>query len=537
MEPTKVFLMAAFCAMIFFSAQPSQALENCTEPVETESGKVRGASETEADSCVWKGIPFAAPPVGELRWKAPAPHPSWPGIKDATEFGRQCMQVPNPLVVRKLGFSEDCLTLNIWSPKKSGSFPVLFWIHGGGLTIGSSASPMYYGLYLADKKDVVLVSINYRLGPFGFYSLKEFAENDREGLTSNTGLLDMVRGLEWVRDNISKFGGDPNSVTIFGESAGSHAVCNLLACPLAKGLFHKAIMESGGCGAESMDECNADGAVFAAAAGCEGPGTASCMMGKSADEIMDVVRKDSSVGQVFSSDRFDFGLCVDGRALEADPIEEIKAGRYNNVPIIAGTNRDEFKLFALISSPGYRLLPVSRLHAKSNNRFAPNEGSLDRYNELYPKSSYRRPADAWAAAVTDATFGCRGLEEVEASAPNQPATYYYRFDYDRHMVPHLLGAAHGLEIPFIFDTVKQGGLMAIYSKRQVKESEELVDIMMGYWTNFAKTGDPNGPGLPEWPAYNTKSPQRINLDLPTRAASADDIVEKCEFWAEQDAGW
>ncbi len=529
-------LFIGIVVILCFSGM-ARADVSCTEPVETTSGLVRGMSDTDAEACVWKGIPFAAPPVDELRWKAPEPPPGWSGVREATEFSSQCMQVPNMLADKKLGFSEDCLYLNIWSPEKPGIFPVMFWIHGGGLSVGTAASPMYYGQYLAERKDVVLVSINYRLGPFGFYSLSGFAESDPEGHSSNYGMLDMVRGLEWVRDNIANFGGDPDNVTIFGESAGSHAVCNLLACPLAKGLFHKAIMESGGCGAESLDECNADGAVFAEAVGCEGPGAASCMMEKTAEEIINAVKEDAQVGRAFSRSRFDFGMCVDGWALKEDPIEAVKAGRCNNVPVIAGSNRDEFKLFAVTSFPSYRLLSASSLHSRSNNRFAPDEGSLERYNELYPKGSYHRPADSWAAAVTDATFGCSGLEEVDASAANQPATYYYRFDYDGHLLPNMLGAAHGLEIAFIFDTVKQGGLMAIYSKKQVKEAEPLVDIMMGYWTNFARTGDPNGPGLPEWPAYTIEDRQRIYLDLPTRAMPDHDIVEKCEFWEQQDAGW
>ncbi len=537
MKAVKIILTAVFFSIALFASEPLKASGLCTEPVETTSGLVRGMSETDAEACVWKGIPFAAPPMGELRWKAPEPHPGWSGVREATGFSSQCMQVPNMLADKQLGFSEDCLYLNIWSPEKPGIFPVMFWIHGGGLNDGTASIPMYYGDKLAVKKDVVLVSINYRLGPFGFYALREFADENPQGASGNYGLLDMVEALKWVRDNIANFGGDPENVTIFGESAGARSVCNLIACPLAKGLFHKGIIQSGGCGAKSMDECNAEAGVFAAALGCEGPGTAACMRQKSADEIIEAVKKNRSSGPAFSDDPVEFKICVDGWAQVDKPLEVIKSGKHNNVPVLAGSNRDEFKLFALRGFPlYYRLLPTSMLDRMSGERFKPSQDSLDWYQELYPSDSFHRPADRWMAGVTDATYSCRGLQAMDAIAPYQPRAYYYRFDYDRHRFSHLVGAAHGVEIVYVFDTLKQEGILNIYSRDQMKEAEPLVDIMMGYWTNFAKTGDPNGPGLPQWPAYNAQGRQRMHLDLPSRAMPAHDVVEKCEFWAEQDTG-
>jgi para-nitrobenzyl esterase len=537
MKLSRAFIVTAFCAIALFATTQSKASGLCVEPVETTSGLVRGMNDTEAEACVWKGIPYAAAPVGELRWKAPKSHPGWSGVREATEFSSQCMQVPNMLANKRLGFSEDCLYLNIWAPERSGIFPVMFWIHGGGLNDGAASIPMYYGDKLAGQKDVVLVSINYRLGPFGFLALREFAEEDPRGISGNYGLLDMVEALKWTRDNIASFGGDPENVTIFGESAGARSVCNLIVCPLAKGLFHKAIIQSGGCAARSMDECNADAAVFAESLGCEGPGAAACMRQKSADEIIEAVKKNKGTGPAFSDNTVEFKICIDGWAQVDKPIKIIRSGKHNNVPLLAGSNRDEFKLFALRGFPlYYRLLPSSMLDKISGERFKPREDTLDWYENLYPSSSYRRPADRWLAGVTDATYSCRGLQVVDAIAPHQPRTYYYRFDYNRHRFPHLVGAAHGVEIVYIFDTVKQKGIFNIYNRNQLKGSEPLVDIIMGYWTNFAKTGDPNGLGLPQWPAYNTQSRQRMHLDLPPRAMPALDTVEKCEFWAEQDTG-
>ncbi|HUT54845.1 MAG TPA: carboxylesterase/lipase family protein [bacterium] len=531
-----LFTLIGFVAVLCF-AGVAGADDSCSGPVETTLGLVRGISEAGEEACVWKGIPYAAAPVGEQRWKAPRAHPVWSGVREATAFGRQCMQVPGMLSDQELGFSEDCLYLNIWRPKKSGIFPVMFWIHGGGLSDGTASIPMYYGGKLAGQKDVVLVSINYRLGPFGFLALSGFADEDPRGSAGNYGLLDMVQALKWVRDNIANFGGDPGNVTIFGESAGARSVCNLIVCPLAKGLFHGAIIESGGCAARSMDECNADGAVFAGALGCEGPGAAACMRQKSADEIIDAVKKGARTGVAFADEKFEFKICVDGWSQKGEPLAVIGSGDYNNVPVMVGSNRDEFKLFALLSLPPYyRLLPSSRLDQISGDRFKPKEGSRDRYQELYPPGSFRRPADRWVAGVTDATYTCRGLQAADAIAARQPRTWYYRFDYDRHRFPHLLGVAHGLEIVYIFDTLEQKGIFNLYGKNQLQQAEPMVDIMMGYWTNFAKTGDPNGPDLPRWPAYNTQSRERMHLDLPPRAAPAQDTAEKCEFWARQNAG-
>ena len=534
MKGMRMFFLAMVFVMVLVGVVKGRAAGVCEEPVETSAGAVRGMSYPGEPSCVWKGIPFAAPPTGDLRWKAPEPHPGWSGVLDTVEYGAQCMQGGSPLVNKQYGFSEDCLYLNVWRPKKSGKFPVMYWIHGGGLTIGASSSPLYYGDKIAAEKDVVLVSINYRLGAFGFYSLEGFSKESPDGGSGNYGMLDMIAGLEWVRDNISEFGGDPDNVTIFGESAGSLAVCNLLASPLAAGLYHKAIMQSGGCGAKTMDECNADGAVFADAAGCSGPDTVSCMRKKSGDEIMNVVNKDAGVMESFSKESFSFRMCVDGHAFKENPIDAIAAGRYNNVPVIVGSNHDESKLFVLMGAPYYRIMPRFALHAISRNKFRPSDAGMDRYRELYPSSEYRLPADAYCAGATDMWFGCRGLEEVESSAPNQPATYYYRFDYDDNNVPHLVGATHGLEISYIFDTIDQDGFFSVvYSNKQIERAKPLVDIMMSYWTNFAKTGDPNGPGLPKWPAFDTETRQRMILDLPTRVEK-EDLSEKCEFWRSED---
>jgi para-nitrobenzyl esterase len=252
---------------------------------------------------------------------------------------------------------------------------------------------------------------------------------------------------------------------------------------------------------------------------------------------MDAVKTIRASTETMADDAVEFKICVDGWSQEADALEVIRSGAGNNVPVMVGTNRDEFKLFVLRALPIYwRLLPVTTLDRLTHERFKPRPGTEARYDELYPADGWGRPADRWIAGVTDATYSCRGLAAAEAVSSRQPRTYYYRFDYDRHRFSKLVGAAHGTEIVFIFDTLEQKGIFNLYGPRELREGAPMVDIMMGYWTNFAKTGDPNGAGLPEWPAFNVEDRGRIFLDLPTEARPDFEVKAKCEFWADQGTG-
>ncbi|MFO8058132.1 MAG: carboxylesterase/lipase family protein [bacterium] len=540
----KVFLLVA--ALLVLSATVAQAGVDCTEPVKTGSGPVEGT--TAPGNCAWKGIPFAAPPVGDLRWKPPQEPAPWESALQADGFGPQCSQQNIAGILGGKGEvtgSEDCLYLNVWRPRKEGPFPVMVWIHGGALIMGSSSMSLYTGEQLAREKDVVVVTINYRLGPFGFLSLPGLAGEDPHGSSGNYGLLDQVRALEWVHDNIAAFGGDPDNVTIFGESAGGWSVCNLLACPAAKGLFHKSIIQSGACSATMTREQGfVHGRNYAREAGCEGEDLVSCMRGKSPEEMF---RAGSGVNlENLGGNMFTFVPVEDGRVLPEAPIKLLRAGDYNNVPLMVGSNRDEMKLFTFFI-PGIRLLPLSVLEKAIDVEFGENEHQ--RFRELYPPRQYNRPADAGIDAMGDMSLGCPCFQAAEASARHQPRTFYYRFDYDESKFPDMMGAAHSIEMPFVFgkmgvqkpegkkdDSLVRNilGTNGIYTKRQAQKAKPLMGLIMSYWTNFAKHGDPNGPGLPEWPPYTTSDKERMYLDMPPHLQKTDN-VQKCRFLKEHGA--
>ncbi len=524
---------------LLLTAAPAAAFAGvCGDQVMTQQGPVTGVMDEGSGACVYKGLPFAAAPVGELRWKPPAPAPERGGVLVADSFGAQCVQKASPLGLTETGpaegRSEDCLYLNVWRPAKSGTFPVMFWIHGGALLTGSGSDEMYWGDRLAAKEDVVVVTINYRLGHFGFLAHPGLSEEDPRESSGNYGLLDQIAAMEWVKANIAGFGGDPGQVTIFGESAGGWSVCNNMASPLAAGLFHGAILESGGCDTvKSLEAGHDDGAAFAGKLGCDGQDAVSCMRSQTPEEIyaaLDEAAKANKGGGGLL-DRADFVWVphVDGWALNETPIEALRSGRYNQVPLMVGANRDEIKLFTMVM-PGIRLTPKHAIRRMFKQ--AGSEELLPDVERLYPYGDYRRPMDATLDALGDMALGCKCFEAAEANAAFAP-TYYYRFDYDDNVAPHIVGAAHGLEIGFAFDNLDRKPISISLTKGQTKRAQPLAEVMRGYWANFAKAGDPNGPGLTPWPAYDTGARERMILDLPQSTGPTDN-VDKCEFWDGQD---
>jgi para-nitrobenzyl esterase len=510
----------------------------CDEKVETAEGPVIGKSVKGLSVCAYKGIPYAAAPVADLRWKPPQPAPARASVLEAFEFGPRCVSpgsgsgVPAGMLPET---DEDCLSLNVWRPTKSGVFPVMFWIHGGGLDTGTAAEPLYRGERLAAAEDVVVVSINYRLNYYGFLAHPGLSEEDPDGSSGNYGVLDQIAGLEWVRDNIESFGGDPGNVTIFGESAGGWSVCNLLASPPAKGLFHKAVIESGGCDTvKGLEDGFKDGEEFAADLGCAGPEALSCMRSMTPDDMAKALKK---AGRQRKKEQGGGGLLdfsfkwvpkIDGHVFKETPIEALRSGRFNRVPVMSGSNRDEVKLFTLMV-PGIRLAPKSLVKSFIGSGFG--EDVLAGIERHYPWRDYRRPADAVIDALGDMALGCKCFEAAEAAAAHQP-TYYYRFDYDRHALPHLVGAPHGIEIPFVLGNLDRPPVSWLLTRGQTKKAEGLSEDMMRYWANFARTGDPNGPGLKQWPVYDTNQRMRMFFDDPIRVERTDN-VDKCEFWEEQ----
>ena len=448
------------------------------KPVSIESGLVEGHPGAHPDVTVFKGIPYAAPPIGDLRWKAPQAAPHWPGVKDTAVFGPSCMQTAYPegsLYRSELGpISEDCLTLNVWTTAKRGTekHPVMVWIHGGALTRGSGAVSWYDGEALAHK-GAVIVTINYRLGAFGFFSHPELTAESPHHSSGNYGLLDQVAALEWVKRNIAAFGGDPANVTIFGESAGSLSTNCLMASPLAHGLMDRVIGESGAFFgvAKKLPDAEKIGAQA---------GDLKTLRAKSAGEIMKMTFDQRAMGPV-----------VDGYFLPADIYTIFKEGKQNDVPLLAGYNADEGTAFTNWNGN------IEAFVKQSKQRF----GKLsDVYFAAYPAGTEADAKASYFATFRDATFGwnMRTWGRMAEETGHHPAYLYYFSHVQPGPGSERYGAYHASEIVYVFDNL--GMLKRPFDGVDRKLSEE----MSSYWVNFAKSGDPNGPGLPKWPAYRAK---------------------------------
>jgi para-nitrobenzyl esterase len=465
-----------------FVAFASLSLAFAADSIRTESGLVSGAPGTNPAVRVYKGIPFAAPPVGDLRWKAPQPAPHWTGTKAATEFSAVCQQEPyaqNSPYYSPLGaIGEDCLYLNIWSAAKSQKQPVMVWVHGGGYTRGTGATATYNGEPLA-AKDVVVVTINYRLGVFGFLAHPDLTKESPNHASGNYGLLDMVAALQWVKKNIAAFGGDPSRVTIFGESAGSSAVNYLQASPLAKGLFHRVIGESGANFGRngSLADAEQNGTQFAKKMNAQ---SIADLRKLPADQLL-------KAGGTFRAN-------VDGYFLP-DQVEAIFAAhKQSDVPVIAGYNHDE----------GTTLSPVpNNLTAQSfTDQARQRYGKFaDEYLKLYPASTQEQAVHAHYDSFRDAGMGWQMRTWVRAQKSGKSASYLYFFT----RVPpgaDKLGAYHASEIAYVFGNLG--------TRRTWEDADrKLSDMMSSYWANFAATGNPNGKGLPKWPAYSASSDESI----------------------------
>jgi len=524
-------LALMFSVFPFSGVQSGQKCE-CEKPVHTEFGPVSGTCSERGEACVWKGIPYAAPPVGELRFKAPEDPAPWEEPLRADRFGPVCCQritkaQLNPLKTGLFTGREDCLYLNVWKPRKEGTFPVMVWIHGGTLLTGSGSVPLYWGDRLAAEKNVVVVTINYRLGAMGFLAHKKLAEEDPHGSAGNYGILDQVKALKWVKNNIENFGGDPKNVTIFGESAGGWSVCALLASPLARGLFDRAIMQSGACdSAASMEEGFKYGRKLAQEFYCEPDNVPECLREQSPQAIYNKIPWDETGG------KSPFKIHMDGYFLDEQPIEKIKKGDYNKVPFIAGSNRDEFSPLRYMKLSRLLFMNEKEVEEKLRERY--DEKAVQKISELYPADEYRKPVDMLNAVLGDERLRCEPYRAGTAMAPTNPEVYLYRFDYD-NLRTEKLGAFHGLELPFVFGNFDTPPMKYAFKKKHLKAAEPLSEKMRTYWTNFARSGDPNGKGLPEWPTFDGNAGQFLVLDEEISTSSFGDD-SKCEFWRKQKQG-
>ncbi len=480
------------------------------ETVKVEGGLLKGTVEDGLR--VYRGIPYAAPPIGDLRWRPPQPAPKWEGVRAADQFGRACVQT-NEAIADLPAPSEDCLYLNVWTPAKNEEekLPVLVWIHGGGFVAGAPAEKLYHGEWLA-KKGVVVVSIAYRLGVFGFLAHPELSAESPHHVSGNYGILDMIAGLQWVQNNISAFGGDPKRVTIQGESAGAAAVSILCASPLAKGLFRSAIAESGG----SFGPVRAD-----ASFGESEPLTSAekrtlkWLSSIGISSIAELRKVPAEKLQAMIPHQLGWARPnADGWIITGDQYKLYESGQYNDVPVLTGYNSDEGATFGNPKSQEAYVQSVRERYGQ----FA------DKVLAAYPGGE--SPAGKWTSRnlMRDSAFGWNAWTWARLQTKSgKSKMFLYYFDEPAELPagaePGAYGARHASELPYVFRQLREHGRPAPTPK-----DEALSDMMRTYWTNFVKTGDPNGASLPKWPAYTDA--KRLVLHIESGSTKAGPLVNE-----------
>jgi len=498
--------------------------------VETTSGPVDGVDD--GGVARWLGIPYAAAPVGARRWCAPVSPTPWTEPRPATAYGAAAPQVASPLIAMSpgVGFDEDCLTLNVWASSSIGpgdARPVLFWVHGGAYVFGSSAQTVYDGRALAASGQVVLVTVNYRLGALGFLDLSAW---DPEA-DANPALRDLLLALAWVRDNIAGFGGDPSQVTLWGESAGGGLVSTLLAVPSAAGLAHRAIVHSspatsvyGSARARSVAE-----RLFEAA-GLE-TGDVAGLRALPADRLVELgmlVLRDVPTADPGT---LAFAPVVDGDLLREHPVAAIRAGRGHPIPLLIGTNRDEASMFKHMSSP---LMPIDadaieRMFAA----IAAEHPDLTLPDRAQVMSAYSglRPSAIGMGIAGDIGFRMPTIWLAEGQARVAPV-HLYRFDWATPMLTLLgIGATHATELPYVFGNLDGGPKDITFRLGGRHRGSRIADRMQARWLAYAVDGDPNAPGLPEWPAYAPEARATLVIDAADRIV--DDLDrQRREAWGE-----
>lgn len=504
-------------ALFFLCAGSLRLLAQTVAPqVKIDAGTLQGAWVASAPHIAsFLGIPYAAQPIGNLRWKAPQRPPAWTGIRGATKYGPACPQTPSPwlpemLGIQKMVTNEACLYLNVWTPNLHGTAkrPVMVWVHGGGNVEGSAEWPPL-GSTLA-QEGVVVVSMNYRLGVFGFFSYPALAAESTHHVSGNYGHLDQVEALRWVKRNISRFGGDPNNVTVFGASSGALDICNLMASPMAVGLFQRAIMQSGVCVDSvypGMRQAQTNGELLAKDLGvAAGPGSLAALRALSADKLLLAAAKD---------DRVDLEPVVDGWFFPEQPAAAFASGKQMKIPVIVGSNNDEVSIFAspLVGGKSNRPKTVQEYRQWLHREF----GSMaDKVFAQYPAQSDKDVPGVFRTMDTDFDFGFGArLLAIEMARIHQPA-YLYHFTYVGAGEFAALGAFHSEESMFLSKKYWTTWIHRPYDMT-------LSNAMIGYWVQLAKTGNPNTSALPAWPAYQADTDfcqelgQRIGAERVPRA--------------------
>jgi len=502
--------MSSLRFLLSLCAVGGLAMGSSLDEVKIDAGRVKGAISGQL--VVFKGIPFAAPPVGANRWRPPQPVAHWPGLRPATEFGADCMQLPFPSDAAPLGTkpAEDCLFVNVWRPaSRSPKLPVMVWIYGGGFVNGGSSPAVYDGSRFA-ARGLVFVSFNYRVGRFGFFAHPALTKENPAGPLGNYAFMDQIAALQWVKKNISAFGGDPGNVTIFGESAGGHSVFTLMTSPAAKGLFQKAIVESGG-GRNLMGpmrqlsqssgglvSAESVGVAFAKKAGIEGQDQAAldALRQLPPEKVVDHLNLAAMNSPTYS------GPMLDGKIVVESVEQALLAGHQAKVSFMAGANSADI---------GFSFVRTMDLV------FAPFGDSKAQAQAVYnPQNSTNVAAIGTLVAMDRMMIEPARFAVRQMAAAGQRA-YEFRFSYvAESMRSQWKGAPHASEIPFVFDTVA-----ARYGDKLAPADQALSDAVNAYWSAFAKTGDPNGEGRPNWPAYAPAADVLLDFSEQGPVAHAD----------------